>query len=148
MVPLLRAKGGEEKPQVCLVATKDGRPMEAEAMVLPLPPDEALVVNVATCLDADSMIKQANGVLASWRRPALSAMTGRKAMLRVLYGRACLQYLDCAFGCRCSVSSPARGWPGAPGRPCLSCVHIRETSMTRSAEPHSRARWLLSDSLS
>jgi len=32
-------------------------------MVLPLPSDEALVANVARCLDAGSMIKQANSVL-------------------------------------------------------------------------------------
>jgi hypothetical protein len=43
MVPLLRAESGEEEPQVCLVATEDGCPTEAEAMVLPLPPDEAVV---------------------------------------------------------------------------------------------------------
>jgi len=43
-----------------LVATKDGCP---EAMVLPPPPNEALVVNVARCLNAGSMIEQANSVL-------------------------------------------------------------------------------------
>jgi hypothetical protein len=34
-MPLLRAEGGEEEPRVCLVATEDGRPTEAEAMILP-----------------------------------------------------------------------------------------------------------------
>ena len=54
VMALLRAEGGQDKPLVCMVATKDGRPTEAEAMVLPLPPD-ALAVNVARCHDAGCM---------------------------------------------------------------------------------------------
>jgi hypothetical protein len=34
VVPLLRAEGGEEEPQVCLVATEDGRAAEVEAMYM------------------------------------------------------------------------------------------------------------------
>jgi len=52
MVPLLRAEGGEKEPQVGLVAPEDGRPTEAKAMILPLTPDEALVVDVARDLDS------------------------------------------------------------------------------------------------
>jgi hypothetical protein len=52
MVPLLRAEGGEKEPQVGLVAPEDGRPTEAEAMILPLTPDEALVVDVTRGLDS------------------------------------------------------------------------------------------------
>jgi len=37
-----------------------GPPAEAKAMVLPLTPDEALVVNVARDLDCGSMIEQAH----------------------------------------------------------------------------------------
>jgi len=40
----VRAEGGEKEPQVGLVAPEDGRPTEAEAMILTLTPDEALVV--------------------------------------------------------------------------------------------------------
>jgi hypothetical protein len=43
MVPLRRAEGGEKEPQVGLVAPDDGRPTEAETMILPLTADEALV---------------------------------------------------------------------------------------------------------
>ena len=46
VVTLLRAEGAEEKP---LVATKDGRPTEAEAMILPLPSDEALITGETGC---------------------------------------------------------------------------------------------------
>jgi hypothetical protein len=59
-VPLLRAKGGEKEPQVGLVATEDGRPTEAEAMILQLSPDEALVVDVARGLDSGIRIEQAH----------------------------------------------------------------------------------------
>jgi len=51
IVPLLRAEGSEEEFHVGFVATEDGRPTEAEAMILPLAPDEALVVDVARGLD-------------------------------------------------------------------------------------------------
>ena len=44
---LLRAEGREEEADVGLEAVEDGGTPEAEAMVLPLAPDEALVVNVA-----------------------------------------------------------------------------------------------------
>jgi hypothetical protein len=43
----LRAEGGEEEPQVCLVATEDGCPTVPEAMVRPLLLNEALVVDVS-----------------------------------------------------------------------------------------------------
>jgi len=36
MVPLLRAEGGEQEFQAGLVASEDGRPPEAEMMILPL----------------------------------------------------------------------------------------------------------------
>jgi hypothetical protein len=106
MVLLLRAEGCEE-PQVGLVASEDGRPPEAEAMILPLAPDEAL--------DRGSMIKQAHSILMK-----VSTRTGRQAMLRALYGRACLRYLASAFGYRCFVGRPACRGPvacstGAPG---------------------------------
>jgi len=35
VVPLLRAEGGEKESQFGLVAPEDGRPTEAETMVLP-----------------------------------------------------------------------------------------------------------------
>ena len=47
MVPLLRAEGGEKESQFGLVAPEDVRPTEAEPMILPRTPDEALVVDVA-----------------------------------------------------------------------------------------------------
>jgi len=72
VMALLRAEGGQDKPLVCMVATKDGRPTEAEAMILPLPPGESLVVNVARCLDAGSMISRR--MASSWRRPAVWAI--------------------------------------------------------------------------
>jgi len=43
----VRAESREEEAEVFLEAAEDGRTPEAEAMVLPLAPDEALVVNVA-----------------------------------------------------------------------------------------------------
>ena len=62
-VPLLRAEGGEKESQFGLVAPEDGRPTEAEMMILPLTPDEALVVDVARGLDSGSMIEQAHRIL-------------------------------------------------------------------------------------
>jgi len=49
VVPLLRAEGGEEEPQVGLVAP------EAETMILPRTPDEALVADFARGLDSGSL---------------------------------------------------------------------------------------------
>ena len=46
-MPLLRAEGGEEKGQIGLEETEDGGAPAAKAVVLPLPPDEALVVDVS-----------------------------------------------------------------------------------------------------
>ena len=43
----LRAEGREEEADVGLKVAEDGRTPEAQAMVLPLAPDEALVVNFA-----------------------------------------------------------------------------------------------------
>ena len=43
---LLRAEGRKKEAEVGLEAAEDGRTPEAEAMVLPLAPDEALVVYV------------------------------------------------------------------------------------------------------
>ena len=63
MVPLLRADGSEEEAQVGLVLPEDIRPSEAEAMILPRTPDEALVVDVARGLDSGSMIEQAHRIL-------------------------------------------------------------------------------------
>jgi hypothetical protein len=48
LVPLLRAEQ---------VAPEDGRPPEAEAIILPLTHDEALEVDVARGLDSGSMIE-------------------------------------------------------------------------------------------
>ena len=61
-MPLLRAEGDEKEPQVGLVAPEDGRPPEAKAMTLPLPPNEALVVDVAGGLDSGCMIEQAHSI--------------------------------------------------------------------------------------
>ena len=44
---LLRAEGRKKEAEVGLEAAEDSRTPEAEAMVLPLAPDEALVVNFA-----------------------------------------------------------------------------------------------------
>jgi len=63
VVPLLRAEGGEEESQVGLVVPEDIRATEAETMILPRTPDEALVVDVARGLDSGSMIEQAYCIL-------------------------------------------------------------------------------------
>jgi len=42
-----RGRRGEKELQVGLVASEDGRPPEAEAMILPLTLDEAFVVDSA-----------------------------------------------------------------------------------------------------
>jgi hypothetical protein len=63
MVLLLRAEGGEKESHFGLVALEDGRPTEAETMILPLTPDESLVVDVARGLDSGSMIEQAHRIL-------------------------------------------------------------------------------------
>ena len=52
VVPLLRAEGGEKESQFGLVAPEDVRPTEDETMILPLTPDEALIVDVARGLDS------------------------------------------------------------------------------------------------
>ena len=39
-----RVEAGEKEARVCLVATEDGSATVAEAMVRPLTPDEALVI--------------------------------------------------------------------------------------------------------
>ena len=46
-----------------LVTPEDGRPTEAEALILPLTPDEALVVDVAKGLNSGSLIEQAHSIL-------------------------------------------------------------------------------------
>jgi hypothetical protein len=61
MVPLLRAEGGEEEPQV---ATEDGRPTEAETKISPLSPDEALVVDVTRGLE----LTLSDGLLGATRQ--------------------------------------------------------------------------------
>jgi len=63
VVPLLRVEGSEEESQFGLVAPEDVRPSEAETMILPRTPDEALVVDVARGLDSGSMIEQAHCIL-------------------------------------------------------------------------------------
>ena len=105
--PLLCTEGGEKEPQVGLMKTEDSRPTESDAMVLALTPDEALVVDVTRGLDR--RWRSGQRTASSRRRPTVSAITGRKAMLRALYGRECLRYLASAFFCRCSV------WGGASG---------------------------------
>jgi hypothetical protein len=73
-VPLLRAEGGEEESQCGLVVPEDIRATEAETMILPRTPNEALVVDVARGLDSGSMIEQAYRILmqvpcsASWAK--------------------------------------------------------------------------------
>jgi hypothetical protein len=62
VVPLPRAEGGEKESQFGLVAPEDVRPTEAETMILPLKPDEALVGDVARGLDSGSVIEQAHQV--------------------------------------------------------------------------------------
>jgi len=65
VVPLLLAEGGEEESQVGLVVHEDNsiRTTEAETMILPRTPDEALVVDVARGPDSGSMIEQAYRIL-------------------------------------------------------------------------------------
>ena len=63
MVPLLRVEGGEKESQGGLVAPKDGRPTEAKVTILPLMPDEAVVVNVARGLEGGTMIERAHSIL-------------------------------------------------------------------------------------
>ncbi len=63
VVPLLGAQGREEEAQVGLVAPKDVGPAEAETVILPRTPDEALVVDVARGLDSGSMIEQSHRIL-------------------------------------------------------------------------------------
>jgi len=63
MVLLLRAEGGEKEPRVGLMAPDDGRQTAAEAMILPLTPEEALVVDVARSLDSGTMIEQAHSII-------------------------------------------------------------------------------------
>jgi len=62
MVHLLHSEGGEEEAQVCLVSTEHGYPTEAEAIVLLLLSDEALVVDVtsglASCTDRWKVTRQ------------------------------------------------------------------------------------------
>ena len=62
-MPLLRAEGGEEEAQVGLKATADGGSPIIEAVLLPLPAEEALVVDVAGGLNSCDVVKQADGVL-------------------------------------------------------------------------------------
>ena len=62
-VPLLRAKLREEEAEVGLEATKKGYAPLAKVVVLPLPPDEAFVVDVTGGLNGSDMIKQADGIL-------------------------------------------------------------------------------------
>ena len=59
----MRAEGREEEADVGLEAAEDGRTPEAQAMVLPLAPDEALVVNVARGLGGGNMVEEAGCVL-------------------------------------------------------------------------------------
>jgi hypothetical protein len=63
VVPLLRAEGGEEDSRFGLEVPEDVRPSEAETMILPRTPDEALVVDVARGLDRGSMKEQAHRIL-------------------------------------------------------------------------------------
>ena len=63
VVPLLRTEGGEEESQFGLVAPEIVRPSEAETMILPRTPDEALVVDIARGLDSGSMMEQAHRIL-------------------------------------------------------------------------------------
>jgi hypothetical protein len=52
VVPLLRGEGSEEESQFGLVVSEDIRATEAETMILPRTPDEALVVDVALTVAA------------------------------------------------------------------------------------------------
>ena len=62
-VPLLRAKGAEEEAEVGLEATEKGCAPKIKGVVLPLPPDEALVVDVTRGLNGGDMIKRADRIL-------------------------------------------------------------------------------------
>ena len=57
---MLRAKSREE---VGLEATKNGCAPVAKVVVLPLSPDEALVVDVTGGLNGCDVIKQADGII-------------------------------------------------------------------------------------
>ena len=136
MVPLLRAEGGEEESQFGLVVPEDIRATEAETMILPRTPDEALVVDIARGLDSGSMIEQAHRILM--QVPYSVGYHREEGNVEALYGRVCLRYLASALTFR------ARRPVGAPA---LVCVCIRETSRTSSRKPMTLARWPLSGSL-
>jgi len=56
-VPLLRAEGGEEESQFGLTVPEDSRTTEAETMILPRTPDEALVVDVCrSCREKQTLL--------------------------------------------------------------------------------------------
>ena len=119
VVPLLCAECSEEESQVGLVVPEDVRPSEAETVILPRTPDEALVVDVARGPDSGSMIEQTHRILM--QVSYVSATTGRRAMCRALYGCVCLRYL----------ASALTFWTWRPvGAPALVCVCVRETSRT------------------
>jgi len=65
-MPLLCTEGGEEEPQVGLMATEDGGPTKSDAMILALPPNEALVVDATASgrgLDGGRVVEPAPGIL-------------------------------------------------------------------------------------
>jgi len=104
---VLRRGRREKEPQVGLVATEDGRPMESDAMILALTPDEALVVNVTSGLGGGAVVEPAQGILVQTAYRV--GYHREESNVRALYGRECLRYLASAFFCRCSV------WGGASG---------------------------------
>ena len=60
---LERAESREKEAEIGLEATKNGCAPIAKVVVLPLPPDEALVVDVTGGLNGSDLTKQANGIL-------------------------------------------------------------------------------------
>ena len=62
-MPLLRTESRKKEAEIGLEATKNGCAPIAKVVVLPLSPDEALVVDVAGGLNGSDVIKQAVGVL-------------------------------------------------------------------------------------
>jgi len=80
--------------QVRLVASEDGSPPEAEAMVLKFPTDEALVVYNTRGLDTRNMIEQAQSrtqtvFLFLGNKPSLSLSSRRRACHGCAAGPSC-----------------------------------------------------------
>ena len=71
------AQGREEEAQISLVAPEDVGPAEAEEVILPLPPDEPLVVDVSRWLRELLVIKRNHEVWVWRHRRVACADRGR-----------------------------------------------------------------------